>query len=232
MISRLLFLGMLLAFSAVADPLTITISGTGSGSLNGRAFTGAQFTFTMTTDTSAVSKPPCCNTLDTASGSPTTFSITNVGSGNLTDNQAIFVSPNSYIIGLAHFNDGDVVDLRDLALSGYNFSKSLGPLTGAPSFVGSCPGVDCSGFQTSAGPLNFSSVSTVTFHIVVGAPAPPAPLITKAVDRASGTTRLAPGVPPWRLPAQALEPAPAMLRHLRLAACQLRSCLLSIHRMW
>ncbi|MDQ6760498.1 MAG: hypothetical protein M3Z32_11645 [Acidobacteriota bacterium] len=79
--------------------------------MNVQAFTAAQLTFTMTTDTSAVSKPPCCNTLDTPSGSPTTFSIANVGSGNLTDIQSVFVFPTSNVIGLAHFNDGDVVDL-------------------------------------------------------------------------------------------------------------------------
>lgn len=195
MISRLLLLGSLVAFCAAADPLSITISGTGSGSLGGRAFTAASFTFTLTTDTSGVSKPPCCSTLDTASGSPTTFSIGNVGSGNLTDNQAVFVSPNSYIIGLAHFNDGDVVDLSNISLSGYDFKKSLGPLTGTPSFVGSCPGVDCSAFQTSAGTLTFSSISTVTFNIVVGPPATAAPIISKVVDRATGTARLSPGVP-------------------------------------
>ena len=195
MISRILSLASLVAISAFADPLTITISGTGSGALNGITFTAAQFTFTMTTDTSKVVKPPCCTTLDTASGSPTTFSIANAGSGTLTDNQAVFVSPTSYIIGLAHFNDGDIVDLSDISLSGYTFNKSLGPLTGTPSFVGKCPGIDCSGFQTSAGPLNFSLIGTVTFNIVVGPATTAAPVISKALDRATGSARLAAGVP-------------------------------------
>lgn len=177
---------------ATAFPLTITVSGTGSGQLGSRLFTSTPFTFTLTTDTSAVVKPPCCNTRDTPSGTPTTFLITGVGSGTLTDNQAVFVDP-SGTIGLAHFNDGDLIDLNSTALNGYTLAASLGPISGTPSFVGACPGIDCTSFSTSAGSLSFNNVSSVTFTIAVASAA--APTITSVVDSAAQGAKLTPGMP-------------------------------------
>ena len=191
---RLLALGIILTATAVALPVTVTVSGVGSGSFAGKTFTAAPFSVTLTSDTTAVVKPPCCDTVDLPSGSPATITIQGQ-TATITDTQTVFISPNSYIIGLAHFNDGDLVDLSDVALSGYRFGASIGPLTGTPSFVGKCPGVDCSGFQTSAGLFNFSSVSTVTFQVTVGSAAPPAPAIAKIVDSAAFNTRFAPGMP-------------------------------------
>ncbi len=86
------------------------------------------------------------------------------------------------------------MDLKDPALNGYRFGGSIGPLSGTPSFVGSCPGIDCTGYQTSAGAFNFSSVSMVTFTIKVGAATAP-PAITKIVDIGAFNTRFAPGMP-------------------------------------
>src|SRR5450432_3869924 len=115
MTCRLSFLALSLAIAAGAAPLTITVSGNGSGSLNGTAFTSANFTFTLSTDSTLVLKPPCCTTLDTPTGTPATFSVTGVGSGTLSDTQAVFVSQSGHAIGLAHFNGDDVVDLADPA---------------------------------------------------------------------------------------------------------------------
>ena len=183
MILRFLLVGTLGAAFASANPLIITVSGIGSGLLGDKSFTSAAFSFTLSTDTTLLIKPPCCQTKDTPSGSKTTFSIAGLGNGSLQDNQAIFLSPNDGFIGLAHYNDGDLMDLQNSALVGYNFSASIGPITGAPSFVGRCPGVDCTAFATSAGGLTFSSVSTVTFNVVVGTPQ--TPIITNVVNAAS-----------------------------------------------
>ena len=170
MLKRILGLSFLTAAMLCATPLVIVVSGTGSGTLKGVAFTAAPFVFTLTTDTTRLAKPHCCNTLDTPSGTSTTFSITGVGSGTITDTQAVFLDSAGQTIGLAHFNDGDLIDLSDPSLSGYSYNHNLGPITGAPSFVGACPGKDCTSFTTSAGALSFSSVSTVTFGIALGTP--------------------------------------------------------------
>lgn len=190
---KLLILGTLITAFAAANPMTVTVSGMGSGSLGGKTFTAAAFTLTLNSDTTLVTKPACCNTLDLPSASPATLTIQGLGTATLMDTQTVFVDPGTYVIGFAHFNDGDLVDLSNVALSGYRFGGSIGPLTGTPSFVGGCPGVDCTSFQTSAGAFNFSSVSSVTFTITVGSAAPPA--ITKIVEIAAASTHFAPGMP-------------------------------------
>jgi uncharacterized protein (TIGR03437 family) len=187
----LLAQGTMIVFAA---PLTITLSGTGSGTLNGKPFVQSTFTFTLTTDTNLIVKPPCCNSRDTPRGTPTSFSITGAGSGTLTDDQAVFAIGSDVVVGLAHFNGADMIDFVDPRLANYALTSSVGPLTGGPSFVGSCPGPDCTSFLTSAGLLNFSTVTTVTFNAVVGTP-PITPSIASVGDQATQSTQLTPGMP-------------------------------------
>ena len=84
----------------------------------------------------------------------------------LTDNQVFFAFPADGEVGLAHFNDGDMIDVSSPLLTGYDLTTSIGPLTGS-LFIGECPGADCTSFLTSAGVLKFSSVSAVTFEATV-----------------------------------------------------------------
>jgi uncharacterized protein (TIGR03437 family) len=185
---RFLALGALMVAIASANPLTITITGAGSGSLGNTRFTSASFKFTLTTDTSQLVNPPCCpGDTDTPSGTPTTFSITGVGSGTLTDNQVVFVDP-SGTAGLAHFNDGDMLDLDNDAFSGYAMATSKGPVTGQP-FIGQNPI-----FGTSMGPLSFTSASTITFTFLVGA-APVGPTVTSVTDEFGIGKNLTAGMP-------------------------------------
>ena len=87
------------------------------------------------------------------------------------------------IVGMAHFNDGDMIDLDNSVLNGFMLDSNIGPVTGVPSFVGSCPGLDCTSFNTSLGTLMFSSVTTVTFTATVTTT--PVPTISKVFDLAS-----------------------------------------------
>jgi uncharacterized protein (TIGR03437 family) len=188
---QMLRAGMLLLLAAsMADAaaLTITISGAGSGLLNGKPFSG-DFTFTMKADTTQLVVPPCCATFDTPKGSPTTFTIAG-SSGTLTDDQVVFTYPSRGILGLAHYNDGDLIDFFDPSLRGYQMKTSIGPLTGAADFVGKCPGADCAAFTTSLGVLSFSNVNSVTFNVVVSAP-----VIQSVTDTMAGGARLSPGMP-------------------------------------
>ena len=123
---RLFVLGTLLTAAAAANPLTVTVSGVGSGLFAGKIFIATPFTVTLTSDTDAIVKPPCCDTVNLPSGSPATITIQGE-TATIVDNQTVFVSPNSYIIGLAHFNDGHLLDLTNLAVSGYRFGTSVGP---------------------------------------------------------------------------------------------------------
>ena len=181
------------ALVCTADPLVITFSGTGSGTLGTTPFSQAAFTFTLTTDTKAVAKPPCCTSRDTPAGTPTSLSIAGLAPATLTDNQVIFAYPNSGTVGLAHYNDGDMIDLNNTGLIGFDFTKSIGPVSGIPFLTGLCPGVDCTSFTTSAGMLSFYQIGRVTFSAKVSAAV--TPTISQVLDRVLGGTRLTPGMP-------------------------------------
>lgn len=183
----------ILAAMGAAAPITFTLTGTGSGSLGGKFFNGASFTFTLTGDTNTLMPPSCCpGDIDTNSGTSNTFMIAGFNSGTINDNQVIWTDRHGEL-GLAHFNDGDMIDIFSSALSGYALTASIGPITMIPSFVGACPGVDCASFNTTQGTLMFSSVTTVTFTATVVTT--PLPNITSVTDQATGGTRLAPGEP-------------------------------------
>ncbi len=191
-VSRLAFLGAVFTALATAAPITLTLTGTGSGSLGGKAFAEAQFSFTLTTDTTLLGMPPCCQTLDTPSGTPATFLITGFGNGTLQDTQVIYTDTDG-TVGLAHYNDGDMIDIDSPTLLGYRLASNIGPVTAVPVFVGACPGVDCTSFATSLGPLMFSSVSTATFTASVTSV--PVPTISNVFDQATAGSRLTPGEP-------------------------------------
>lgn len=184
---KLLALGALLIGIASANPLTITITGTGSGTLNNSRFANLNFKFVMTADNSNLVHPTCCpNDIETVSGSPTTFTITGAGSGNLTDTQVVFIDP-SGTAGLAHANDGDMIDLDSPAFAGYQFNKNLGPVTGNV-FIGGAA------FNTSAGVLMISSASNVAFTFAIST-APAGPTITKVTDDYGVGSTLTAGMP-------------------------------------
>src|ERR1700694_5501133 len=95
MTSRLFVLGTLITALAAATPLTVTISGTGSGSFGDKTFTAAQFAVTLTADSAAAAKPPCCNSLELPAGSPATVTVQGLGTATIMDTQTIFVNPGS-----------------------------------------------------------------------------------------------------------------------------------------
>jgi uncharacterized protein (TIGR03437 family) len=184
---------LVLAAVGTAAPITFTLTGTGSGSLGGKFFNSASFSFTLNADTNTLMPPSCCpGDIDTKSGTPNTFAIAGFSAGTIMDNQVIWTDTQG-TVGLAHFNDGDMIDLFSTTLSGFGLSGNIGPVTGTPSFVGACPGNDCATFNTSLGTLMFNSVSTVTFTATVVTA--PMPNITSVIDQASGGTRLSPGEP-------------------------------------
>src|ERR1700733_8441545 len=186
---RFLALGALVTGIACANPLTITITGSASGSLGSARFSSATFIFTVTGDTSQLVSPSCCQgDLETPSGAATTFTITGVGSGTLMDNQVVFVDPGRGTVGIAHANDGDMLDLDSNAFLGYKMDTSKGPITGQ-AFIGDDPV-----FGTSMGPLSISGAGTITFTFTVSA-APAGPTVTAVHDSLGVGTNLTAGMP-------------------------------------
>jgi uncharacterized protein (TIGR03437 family) len=198
---RILLAGALVTTIAAADPLMITVSGTANGQLGTNSFSSSVFTFILRTDTSLLkSESPYMQSplglIDTPRGTPATFNIAGVGSGTFMDDQQVFVDPNQRVfgggIGFAHFQDIVLVSLGSLKLVGFDLMENIGPLTGTPLFVSTG-----TSFQTSAGPLSFSWVYSVSFAVVVNPAAPPVtPSITGiALPAGNPGAPAAPGSP-------------------------------------
>src|ERR1700737_2021820 len=116
---RSVFCAFLMASVGTAAPLTVTMTGTGSGTLGGTAFNNAAFSFTVSGDTTHLQVPHCCpGDIDTNQGTPTTFSIAGFSIGTLTDTQAIWTDKFG-TVGIAHFSDGDMIDLNSSTLNGF-----------------------------------------------------------------------------------------------------------------
>ncbi len=162
---RLLFTGLLLTALASADPLTITFSGTGSGSVGGVGFDSAPFIFTFDSNTDLIAKPSCCPPdSSTPEGTPATFWIDDIGSGTFISDQAVFVNPSpaELNVGIWHYNEPDWLVLNSQAFATYDLKTNLGPVLSPVAYAFSEP------FGTSKGLLYLNSAAGVTYTAVVG----------------------------------------------------------------
>jgi uncharacterized protein (TIGR03437 family) len=172
---RFLLLATLLTTIGSAAPLTITFAGTASGTVGSSSFTNQPFTITVSSDTTAVIQGTVCCSSDftTPPGSNTTFNITTVGSGTMTDNQAVFVHQSEATLGLWHYNAPDWLTIGHPNFETYSLGSNIGPISGtAFSFPAAEP------MNTSMGPLVLTSVSGVTGTVAVGTASTAPPTIT------------------------------------------------------
>ena len=180
---RLLFVGILLSRIAVGDPLTVIFHGIGSGTLGSETFTSSAFTFTFTSDTSLLTTQLAWpNDISTPEGTPASFTIDAIGSGSLTDGQAVFVNPTTDDVGIWIFSPPDFLTLGNSAFAIYDLSTNLGPINGTPSATSAF-------LPTSIGNnelLSFTSVSNLTFTAAVGAHSVPEPSTLGMVGLALG----------------------------------------------
>jgi len=168
---RVLLLGILLTPFAVCDPLQLTFSGIGSGSLGNDTFSDTPFTFVFSSDTSLLTTPPCCsNDTSTPQGTPAEFTITGIGSGALTGNQAVFVNPSENDVGIWVYTSPDFLTLGNFAFASYALSTDIGPISGTPSALAEF-------LPTSIGNelLSLNSVSDLSFTAVAQEQVAPVP---------------------------------------------------------
>jgi uncharacterized protein (TIGR03437 family) len=177
---RSLLLGTLFTTIAAvgsAAPLVITFTGTASGTAGSSTFTNQQFTITVSSDSTAVVQgTPCCSAdYSTPSGSPTTITLGGVGSGTLTDDQAVFVHQSEQTLGLWHFNEPDWLDIGDPSFATYTLSASIGPISGTTfTFPTATP------MSSSLGNIVFQSVTGVSVSVSVGTGTVGTPVISSA----------------------------------------------------
>ena len=155
----------LVCMPAHAATLDYTISGTGSGSLNGIAFTDEAYTFTLLGDSANFSNTSyqVVDPLDAAE-----FSIAGVGSGTITIPTRLGESGD--VVFFSRAGNGSL-DLEDFTTPGESLLDNFGPVPGTGVFA-LYQFVDVA---TTAGALTLSDSSDVTFSNLAGAGAVPEP---------------------------------------------------------
>ena len=154
-----LFAGVVTASALWACPAyaaseIYTITGTGSGSLNGTAFSNAAFTFTLTGDPTTLQTLGLITVIDPL----TTATVTIGGLGPVTFGLDTRLGQNNVEVFFSRASGGN--DLFDFMLSsGVNLASNFGPVTGTNvtalnQFIN---------VATSGGNLTFTQSSSVQF---------------------------------------------------------------------
>jgi hypothetical protein len=153
---------------AQADPITYTVSGTASGSLGANPFTNAAVTVTAAADASAIVNHGA-GFFDVPSLAAT-VSVSGLGTATFTVPTRTFTNQPIGGAGIGTstgINPPDILDtLGNPALTTYDLSTSIGPLTGTPGFNSGTH------FATTSGDLVLNSVSGNTTFTAVAAPEP------------------------------------------------------------
>jgi hypothetical protein len=185
--NKLGLLGICAAACCAAGPISYVFAGTGSGTIGSTAFSGAAFSITFHSDTTALlygtaacsqfstdcmtpSPLLACCTNDVSTPNPTSNSFIIDGvSGSLTgmstSGPAVFLNPVEEDVGIWFFGEPDFLPTGNPAFGTYNFVSNLGPIGtqayGNLQFTPPGPGM-----PSTAGVVDFSAVSNVTFQAI------------------------------------------------------------------
>jgi hypothetical protein len=172
----LITLLLLLGGTAQAAPITYLLSGTGSGTVDGEAFTDLSFTFSFFGDTTNVSGSSPFFTNEVAT-SPATLQIFGFPLATLSGGVLVFDFQTRPGVGIERCASClDIFDLVAAAFSTYDLTTALGPIPATlPADFSDSQGL----FSSSLGDIEFTSYAQDgTFEAQVGAPVPePASLL-------------------------------------------------------
>jgi hypothetical protein len=161
MVLKITLLALIVSGLCLADPIVFTIQGLGTGTVDSTPFSDAEFTFTVTTDTTLItpfSIPETETGFETPFVSEAGISIDGFGTGTFTNEEQIFVSNTFAQAGITDSgSDLDILDGSNSAFSTYNLQSSI-ELTMPP--VEPLPGPDV---PTSLGNVIFTDASDVSF---------------------------------------------------------------------
>lgn len=171
---------------ALAVPITYAITGVGTGTVGTTAFTNAPYLICIATDTTQVTNEGGTILAATAT---TTITITNLGSGQVTDGTGFVVAqPSSQAAFIRVPGFADLLTMNDPAFQTYPGTTALGPLANlAPANLG-----QFTNLQTALGPMTLASSGNVTFQATLGpCPSLPGPSAATAIPvPASGPATL------------------------------------------
>ena len=150
---------------AAAGPITYVFSGTATGSISGKSFSGVSFTVTAVADTANVPAP----TAGDITFTPTTITINDSASQSVTvPNGYVFDNQNFQKVGFGLGQDD--IQFHDPSFATYNMKTSTGPF-----FEASDPSIaDWTNMPTSKGNLTVTSLTNLSFTATLGPSAPSA----------------------------------------------------------
>lgn len=177
---------LLLSAIAAATPITLTFSGTASGSVGGSGFSDEPFSIVFTSDTTNLFTIPSGETdagdVTTPNSTPNNFTIGTLGtsvyySGELTGlsvaaglyGPAVFLNSGKNNVGVWYFEAGDwLVTGSGQYTSSYGLANNL-TAANVQAFPNDGPnGTGAPAMPTTVGPVDLTSVAGVTFSEVVG----------------------------------------------------------------
>ncbi len=168
--NQLLKLGLLSAVAAIglsASTITLTYSGTASGSLGQTSFSDAAFTVTGVGDTANFFVNPANSTVLDLALDSASIDIEGQGIFSFTGVMGAFVAHNAQLAGFAHADGGgsDLIHSAvDASLASWDLASSIGPITGSGDILqwGIAPA------STSGGTLVlFNATTPITFQATV-----------------------------------------------------------------
>lgn len=175
-VSLILAAVVLSAGWAHADAVTYTFSGTGAGTVNGAAWSGA-FSVVLTGDTTGITSSP--GPFYRLSGLGGTFTE---GAVNATLSPTITIVSSAGLDLINFFNAtfDNGLGLSDPGLAGYNLATSIGPL-GPASGGNLTPTFNGGSFASSDGPVEFTGDRTLTFTAAIATTPEPSSLLMLAL---------------------------------------------------
>ena len=181
------------ACPVAANPITITLEFTGTGSLGGTAFSGADVLFTFTGDTMNVFTVPCncpgpTPVFENITGT-TTVTVSGIGTATFSDIAGVFSDPTFITFGFfatgyalpsnTFLGNNLVLDqIFDAALGSYELATSIGPIGPHQSFGNFGNNV---GYHTTDGILTFTAAGDATATATTTAIPEPSSLVLLAL---------------------------------------------------
>lgn len=153
-----------ISVSALAAPITYTLSGTGNGTVGATPFTNAAYTITVVGDTTAVSGGPTFQNVVTG-----TMTIAGIGTATITEPIIVFNNQTNSAFGVGR-PGSDLLDVNDAAFATYALATSLGPIPGLVPFALNQFNL----LASSLGAITMPTSGPVTFQATTGAAPPPA----------------------------------------------------------
>jgi len=149
--------------SALAAPITYTISGTGTGTVGATPFTSAAYTISVVGDTTAITGGPTYSNVVTG-----TMTIAGIGTATISEPIRVFNNQTNTAFGVGR-PSADLLDVVDPAFATYALATSLGPISGLTPFALN----QFTSLASSLGAITMPTSGPVTFQATTGAAPPP-----------------------------------------------------------